>query len=310
MDILLSDFVGLNISRDLLILGGVLLAVTVSVFLIGYVLVNMTTNINRRVGELADTEKKRQSSRLRDTLESLSPLYVPGDSKERESIRHQLMHAGYHDKSAIARFYAIKFISFFLGLFAAGIAYILLSESKQLYNIMIGAVFLGLFMPNIFLRNMVKKRQRKIRAGVPDALDLLVVCTESGLGFVAALRRVANETYISHPEFSDELDTVCIKIKAGVEMPQAFSELVLRTGLEELNGLVAMLSHASRIGGSLANTLRDYNDDYRDKRNQAAEEIAAKIPTKMIFPMLLFIWPCFFIVSLGPAILTLMKAFE
>jgi tight adherence protein C len=127
---------------------------------------------------------------------------------------------------------------------------------------------------------------------------------------MAAMKRVANETYIAHPEFADELETVCIKVKAGVELPQAFNELVIRTGLYELGGLVSMLSHASRIGGSLSGTLRDYTEDYRDKRNQAAEELAAKIPTKMMFPMVLFIWPCFFIVAVGPAILNIMKAFE
>ncbi|MGU3846366.1 type II secretion system F family protein, partial [Vibrio diabolicus] len=87
-------------------------------------------------------------------------------------------------------------------------------------------------------------------------------------------------------------------------------ELVLRTGLEELMGLVSMLSHASRIGGSLVNSLREYTEDYRDKRQQAAEEIAAKIPVKMMFPMVLFIWPCFFIVAIGPALISLAEAFS
>ena len=158
------------------------------------------------------------------------------------------------------------------------------------------------------LSRFQKERQRKIRNGVPDALDLLVVCTEAGLGFNAALGRVASELYISQPELADELDTVFAKIQAGITMPDALSQLVERTGLVELEGLISLLSHASRMGGSLAQTLRDYTEDFRDKRQQAAEEIAAKIPTKMLFPMLLFIWPCFFIVALGPGMMIVMDA--
>ncbi len=168
---------------------------------------------------------------------------------------------------------------------------------------------IGMFIPNVGLSHMIKKRQSKVRGGVPDALDLLVVCTESGLGFNAALRRVADELMISHPDFADELDTVCAKIKAGVDMSDAFADLVERTGVTEITGLVNMLAHASRIGGSIAQTLREYTEDFRDKRNQEVEEIAAKIPTKMIFPLLVFIWPCFFIVAIGPAMLTITSSF-
>ncbi|MEZ8103455.1 type II secretion system F family protein, partial [Vibrio bivalvicida] len=183
--------------------------------------------------------------------------------------------------------------------------YFFFPDFGQLNLAMIGSVGVGLYVPNITLNYLVNKRQSRIRGGVPDALDLLVVCTESGLGFSAALRRVADELTISHPDFADELDTVCAKIKAGVEMSDAFNELVERTGLKEIAGLVTMLSHASRIGGSLSQTLREYTEDFRDKRNQEVEEIAAKIPTKMIFPLLLFIWPCFFIVAIGPSMLSL-----
>lgn len=125
-----------------------------------------------------------------------------------------------------------------------------------------------------------------------------------------ALKRVAQELAISHPDLADELDTVCLKIKAGYEMPHAFRDMVARTGLSELNGLVSMLSHASRVGGSISQTLRDYTEDYRDKRTQEVEEIAAKIPTKMVFPMLVCIWPGFFIVVVGPAALRLIDAFS
>jgi tight adherence protein C len=220
------------------------------------------------------------------------------------------MHAGFHQSNSLSMFYAIKSVTTIIGVMVATLVYLTIPESKYLYTFMALAVFVGLVLPDFILRRMIDKRQRAIRAGVPDMLDLLVVCTESGLGFNAALRRVADELVISHPELADEVDTVCNKIQAGKPMPEALRELVYRTGLDELMGLVSMLSHASRIGGSLVNSLREYTEDYRDKRQQAAEEMAAKIPVKMMFPMVLFIWPCFFIVAIGPALISLAEAFK
>ena len=241
---------------------------------------------------------------IRDsTLESLAPVMKPSNSKESESIRQKLMHAGYHDANALTVFYAFKGMTVAVGLGLAAGFYFLTPDMAMLNLVMVASVGGGLYVPNILLGHLVKKRQSRIRGGIPDALDLMVVCTESGLGFNSALRRVADEVAISHPDFADELDTVCVKINAGVEMSDAFNDLIERTGLIEIAGLVTMLAHASRIGGSLAQTLREYTDDYRDKRNQEVEEIAAKIPTKMIFPLLLFIWPCFFIVAIGPSML-------
>lgn len=310
MEELLTSITGFSVSRGQLMLIGVLIAVTLSVFSLGFVLSGVRSNINRRVDELSDPEVKRQGSKVKETLESISPLYMPKSGKERENIRHQLMHAGMHHKSAIANFYAIKLLSFVIALVVSGILYLTLNDSSMLGFYVACVLFMGLFLPNIMLRKKAKARQNKIRRGIPDSLDLLVVCTESGLGFLSALRRVADEIYISHPELGDELETICVKVKTGVEVPQAFEEMVIRTGLTELAGLVSMLSHASRIGGSISETLREYTEDYRDKRNQAAEEIAAKIPTKMMFPMFLFIWPCFFIVAIGPSILIILKTFE
>ncbi|MGR5094704.1 type II secretion system F family protein [Vibrio maritimus] len=313
MEELLNSVTGLtdfSASRGQLMLLGVLVAVTLSVFCLGFVFSGLRSNINRRVDELSNPEQKRQSSKVRDTLESISPIYMPKSGKERENIRHQLMHAGMHHKSAIANFYAIKLFCFVVGAVIAGVIYLTVDNSAMVNFYMASVLFVGLFLPNIILRKKAKARQNKIRRGIPDALDLLVVCTESGLGFLSALRRVADEIYISHPELGDELETICVKVKAGVEIPKAFEEMIVRTGLTELAGLVSMLSHASRIGGSISDTLREYTEDYRDKRNQAAEEIAAKIPTKMMFPMFLFIWPCFFIVAIGPSVLIILKNFE
>ncbi|RTZ15233.1 type II secretion system F family protein [Vibrio aquaticus] len=302
---LVSSF---NIDEQTFFLAVILIATVLLIFTLSMLLISSRSPLRTRLASLKDTSAigtAKKVSRLEKSLESLAPAMKSSNEKENETIRVKLMHAGYHDASALTFFYAMKGISVVIGFLMAASVYFFAPDISMRNLIMMGSVAFGLFLPNVILGRMVDKRQRKIRGGIPDALDLLVVCTESGLGFNAAIRRVADELTISHPDFADELDTVCVKISAGVEMSDAFNDLVTRTGLTEIAGLVTMLAHASRIGGSLSQTLREYTEDYRDKRNQEIEEIAAKIPTKMIFPLLVFIWPCFFIVAIGPSMLML-----
>ncbi len=257
--------------------------------------------------QVAQPEKKYRD--LQKKVESVSPLFTPRSEDEREGTRLKLTHAGYHHQSAISYFYVIKTALMLLGLLAA-VVYYLYSGTEQHVLVMsaIGAG-IGMFFPNIVLEKMATNRQKRIKRGVPDALDLLIVCTEAGVGLNMALKRVSKELSVSHPELAEELEAVCIKIKSGYEMQLAFHGLVERTGVSELKGLVNMLSNAAKLGGSIAYTLRNYTEDYRDKRNQELEEIAAKIPTKMIFPMIVCIWPSFFIVVIGPALLAIFDAF-
>ncbi|NAW59261.1 MULTISPECIES: type II secretion system F family protein [unclassified Vibrio] len=309
-DAIRSWFNSLLVNQELLFIAFVVITTMLLVLTVGSVLIGVRSPMKRKLAELSGEKADvTPNPNVFSTLESLAPIMSPKSDKERQSTRAKLMHAGFHRGNALSLFYSLKSVTTIVGLVAASIIYLSIPDSKYLVLSMVFAVGLGLFLPDIVLARMVKNRQKNIRAGIPDALDLLVVCTESGLGFNASLRRVADELVISHPELADELDTVCVKIKAGVTMPDALRELVVRTGLEELMGLVSMLSHASRIGGSLVNSLREYTEDYRDKRQQAAEEIAAKIPVKMMFPMVLFIWPCFFIVAIGPALISLSEAF-
>ncbi|MGF1719963.1 type II secretion system F family protein [Vibrio kyushuensis] len=297
-----------NIDEQVFFLLLILLTTSLLVMSIAFIFFGFKSPIKKKLEEIrkeSGSQKLKKNRTFDNTLESLAPMMTPKNSKESESIRHQLMHAGYHDADSLTIFYAIKVFSFVVGLLMAGGFYYFAPDMGNLRMAMAGSVAFGMFAPNVALNHVVKKRQSSIRGGVPDALDLLVVCTESGLGFNSALRRVADELMISHPEFADELDTVCAKIKAGVEMSDAFEDLVERTGVVEITGLVKMLAHASKIGGSISQTLREYTEDFRDRRNQEVEEIAAKIPTKMIFPLLLFIWPCFFIVAIGPSMLSL-----
>ncbi|MHA2686588.1 type II secretion system F family protein [Vibrio harveyi] len=305
----LSD---LAVNQETLLFALILITTVLVVMTVGSIVIGVNSPIKRKLAELSGDKREATptNSKVADTLESLAPLTSPTSEKERQTTRNKLMHAGFHQSNSLSMFYAIKSVTTIFGVMVAVLVYLTIPESKYLYTLMALAVFVGLVIPDFVLRRMINSRQKAIRAGVPDMLDLLVVCTESGLGFNAALRRVADELVISHPELADEVDTVCNKIQAGKPMPEALRELVYRTGLDELMGLVSMLSHASRIGGSLVNSLREYTEDYRDKRQQAAEEVAAKIPVKMMFPMVLFIWPCFFIVAIGPALISLAEAFK
>ncbi|MFV0576188.1 MAG: type II secretion system F family protein [Vibrio sp.] len=299
--------------KEWLFLCSVLLSVILAVMGLGMLLFGQKDSLKRRLATVNPDEitgnKALYSPKVTNTLESLSTYLMPNSDKERETIRHKLMHAGFHQKSAVAYFYAIKFLSTMFFALLSALAYLFFDPDFSILAFFMVALGVGLFVPNIVLQNLITTRLRKIRNGIPDMLDLLVVSTEAGLGFVAAIRRVADELFISHPELADELDTVCIKIKAGVDVSTSFQGLITRTGIEEIRGLVVLLSHAMKNGGGIAKTLRDYADDFRDKRNQEAEEIAAKIPTKMLFPMLIFIWPCFFIVAIGPAVLSLLDSF-
>ncbi|WP_261816790.1 type II secretion system F family protein [Vibrio gallicus] len=299
------------ISRDNLFLFMVMVGTVLAVMAVGMLVLGVNSPLKRKLKSISgDSDPHARSDRMDSALKNFAPLMVPNSAKERHSIQLQLIQAGYHDQSALNLFYAIKLFSALIGVFLSAVVYFLMRDSGYMTLLIIVALWFGLFGPNMVLAKMVSERKDRVKAAVPDALDLLVVCTESGLGFNAALKRVGDELMVSHPDFAAELETVCAKIQAGVEMPIAFKELVDRTGVVELTGLVTMLSHAAKVGGSIAQTLRDYTEDYRDKRTQEAEEVAAKIPTKMLFPMVMFIWPCFFIVALGPGLMTLFDALK
>lgn len=303
---------GFAINQEVLFMALILITTILIVMTLGSVIIGVNSPIKRRLAELSGDKKalSNRNKKVSETLESLAPLTSPTNEKERQSARTKLMCAGFHESNALSLFYALKSVTTIIGVFFSALIYIYIPDSEYVYFFMILSMFVGLFIPDLILRRMVKLRQKAIKSGIADMLDLLIVCTESGLGFNASLRRIADELVISHPELADELDTVCKKIQAGKTMPDALHEMVLRTGIEDLLGLISILSHASRIGGSLVESLREYTEDYRDKRHQAAEEMAAKVPVKMLFPTVFFIWPCFFIVAIGPAIITLIEAFS
>ncbi|MDD5207679.1 MAG: type II secretion system F family protein [Desulfobacterales bacterium] len=158
----------------------------------------------------------------------------------------------------------------------------------------------GLILPDLWLSARTSGRVKRIVQGFPDALDLMVVCVEAGMGLDAAIQRVGEEVALPHPDLGDELKVLNLELRAGKARQQALRSLADRTGIEDVKSLVTLLIQTDRFGTSVAQALRVYSDSFRTARYQKAEEIAAKIATKLIFPLVLFIFPCLFVVLVGP----------
>jgi len=264
-----------------------------------------------RLGEMEGAGTP-QGSFFIERIRPLFPYLVPGKEDERSRIGKLLIYAGFRSASAMPLFYASKAL-LTLGLpfltFLAAPFFPAMSGGKVMMLALIGAA-LGFVLPGIWLDRRVGARQRELRASFPDALDLLVVCVESGLGLAPALQRVADDLVISAPELGGELALVNAEMRAGVERTQALKNLAARTGLDDIKGLVALLVQTMRFGTGVADALRVYSEEFRDKRMQAAEEEAAKIGTKMVFPLVLCLWPAFFLVAVGPAVIRLVDVFK
>lgn len=173
-----------------------------------------------------------------------------------------------------------------------------------------GALAAGMYAPDLWLSSRLKKRQTSVTNALPDALDLLVVCVESGMGLDQAITRVCEEMRLSGPEISEEFYLLTLELRAGKKRADALRALSRRVGLDDLNSLVTLLIQADIFGISVGRTLRVYSDSMRKKRQQKAEEAAAKLPVKLMLPLILFILPALFATIMGPAIIMLGDVFE
>ncbi len=185
----------------------------------------------------------------------------------------------------------------------------------QIYNeimslgIAIFFALLGLYLPDVWLRVRTDIRKRRILEGMPDALDLLVVCVEAGMGLDSAINRVTEEMKFSNKTLSDEFKLLTLELRAGKSRQDALRNLALRTDLEDVNSFVTLLIQTDKFGTSVTRALRVYSDTFRTKRFQRAEEIAAKLPVKLVFPCILFIFPALFVAIMGPAAIRVYQTF-
>jgi tight adherence protein C len=229
---------------------------------------------------------------------------IPLSPSEQTVTRRDLTMAGYRSDTAIAVFYGVKVIAAVaMMLFALVVRNSLSDATMVRIVILIGFTGLGYYAPTLGLEKLVAKRQMKLRLSLPDAVDMLVISVEAGLGLDQALQYVSREITDGHPELADELSLVGYEMRAGKRRAESLRNLAVRTGESELRKLVAILTQSDRFGTSMGESLRTHSDFMRMRRKQDAEERAAKIGVKLVFPIFLFILPSMMLVAAGPALL-------
>jgi tight adherence protein C len=235
---------------------------------------------------------------------------VPASAAEARKVQKLLMTAGFRGPNASAVYRAIQLAS--LVMFPGAIALVFIAMAWPLNSAVtwfLVAFILGFFLPRFVLDQMIKGRKQRVRWGLADALDLMVVSIEAGLGLNAAMLRVSDELKDVHADISEEFELANLEIKVGRDRDEALRNLAERTGVDDLRSLVAMLIQADRFGTSIARAVRVFSDSLRTKRRQRAEQAAQKAAVKLLFPLACFLFPVLFIAILGPAMLTLIDTF-
>lgn len=248
----------------------------------------------------------KQKERVRDTLAAVGGLVSSGTAAAGSKAQLPMVRAGYRNASAMSAMRGLRILM--------PVLFVVLSIASGIYRVQVFfvpllAAIAGYLVPDLWLMWRVQARQHRLRLALPDALDMLVICVEAGLGLDQALLRVAQELRITHPELSEELQLVNMEMRVGKTRLEAMRELGRRTGVEDIKALVAMLIQTERFGTSIAQSLRVHSDDLRIKRRQRAEEMSAKTTVKMVPALVLFIFPALMVVILGPAVITLMRQF-
>ena len=260
----------------------------------------------------ASMEAQRQMPRhpslvFHDLVKKLGSI-LPASPKDVTVMQRRLIRAGIRNPGALKMLYGAKLILGLVLPIAAGFALVaspLGAERKALA--VMGALAVGFFGPNEYVRMRARRRQRAIRRGLPNALDLLVVCVESGLGLDQAIMQVAKELENAHPEISQEFTLVNLELRAGKRRLEALRNLADRSAVDELKKLVAVLIQADRFGTGIAQSLRGHSDYMRVQARQTAEEKAAKLGVKLVFPIFFCILPSLFVVTVGPVFVRIFR---
>ncbi|MEY3461565.1 MAG: Type secretion system protein TadC [Pseudomonadota bacterium] len=256
--------------------------------------------------EAGESQWRQTAVRLAAPLARLSAPVSDWDSSP---LRVQFFNAGIRHDNARLVYYAAKTV---LPLALAAAAYMALTlfsqvTGQKLLFFVASAALVGVYLPNAVLWWLVNERQREIFETFPDAADLMLVCVEAGLGLDAGLARVAEEIRLKSQALADELHLTLLEIRAGGTREKSLRNLAARTGVEELGTFAIMLTQADKFGASIGESMRVFSDDLRHKRQMRAEESAAKVPTKMLLPLVLFIFPSIIMVIMGPAAIQIIR---
>jgi tight adherence protein C len=230
---------------------------------------------------------------------------LPKSPKEMNRLRRRMTAAGYHSTSALLAFGLAKLITPVM--LAAPIVFFIGLRRGWLYALMAAAI--GYLLPGIFVARRIEKRKQEIRNGLPDALDLLIVCVEAGCGLDQAIVKASDELAIAYPALTHELRLITTEIRAGKPRLEAFKNFARRTQVDDVQSLVALLVQTDKFGTSIAQALRTHAETARTKRRQRAEERAAKVGVKLVFPLVLFLFPALYVVILGPAVVQFVRVF-
>ena len=259
--------------------------------------------IDRRLDEVTGGRGRTEDKNSFDQVVSRALKRVgeiaPKSTSEMGKLKQRLVAAGFRRPDAMVTFLGIR-VGVALLLF--GLLATPIITRPNLLSALAGCAA-GYILPGMALARLAKRRQSRIQKGVPDALDLMVVSVEAGLGLDQAIQRVSDELAFAHPDLSDELRLINLELRAGKARSEALRNLADRTGLEDISSLVTMLVQTDKFGTSVAQSLRVHSEVMRTKRRQRAEEAAAKTGVKMVFPLVFCIFPAIWIVTIGPAVI-------
>lgn len=276
----------------------------------------LKTPVDRRISSLhqrtavARDVPVLSEEKTKSLVASLGERVAPTDPKKRGGVKQDLSRAGYYSEAAVNTYWGMKIALLIVLPMCALLPFVL--RGKPLTPIILilslFACGLGFIGPDMFLNFKARRRRNQMFRALPDMLDLLVVCIEAGLGLDAAMQKVSEEFHISNPVLSTEFHITCAAIRLGQARIEALRDLGERTGVPDLKTLVAVLVQADRFGTSVGQALRVHADDMRTRRRQKAEELAAKTTVKLIFPLVVFIFPAIFVVLIGPAVVNILKS--
>ena len=253
---------------------------------------------------------EQMQARLRRALEWFATMNQPSNIEEMRATRRMLINAGYRGAKAPILFTGAKLMLavVMVVLFALVPVKVLgFPTTTTLLFYYLVAASCGYYAPSLWLKRAIAERQDAIQRAIPDALDLMVVCVESGLGLDQAMAKVGGEMQQAYPELGDELNILGVELRTGVPRQDALRNFGHRTDLDDVKSLVALLVQTDRFGTSIGEALRVHADSMRTARQMRAEEMAAKLPVKLLLPLIFFIFPAMFIVTIGPACIRLVK---
>jgi tight adherence protein C len=291
-----------------LIISFIFLSTFLLVFIMLYLYSQAKDPIKQRLGGLRDQEV---SAKDRRRSLPVTGLFSFGEEQAKKSAtRVWLMKAGYRKAQSVSNYYGIRlFSTLIFGLAGAFITYTLHFKSSDMAAVVFLSLLVGWFLPTLWVMKKIISRREQIRRAVPNMLDLMVVCVEAGLSFTAAIHRIVEENKSANNPLYEELKLMTQEFLIGKSKADAFRNLAERTGVDDIRSLAITLIQAEKLGTSIADSLRVLADSMRFKRRQRAEELANKTSVKLVFPLVLLIFPELMVILVGPAMITLFKTF-